>query len=346
MNNPLVSVKMITYNHEPYIAQAIEGVLQQETDFPIELVIGEDCSNDHTREIVMEYQKRHPDIIRVITSDQNVGMRKNSNRTAKACRGKYLAFCEGDDYWHHSKKLQMQVDYLEAHPEVGLIYADVVYNYVEKGIIIPSYYANSTFTCDEDDIMETLCEYVHTCTAVVRKDLYDEMRKTCKYEFSEHFMMGDIQTWIEMAYRSKVKRMDEVLATQNILPESASKTKDMSKKTKFMKNKLELMLHYADKYDSEFSMRRKKRIVKQYNNDFMHIAYRTCNPDLAREVIARAREYQVSLDPMDILQFIGSQNIVTFYLVWILLFPVRVARRILRVMCAVMTKKNTVCSRL
>lgn len=121
MNNPLVSVHMITYNHEPYIAQAIEGVLRQETNFPIELVIGEDCSTDRTREIVMEYQKRHPDIIRVITSDQNVGMHKNNKRTIKACRGKYLTFCEGDDYWHHTKKLQMQVDYLEAHPEVVLV---------------------------------------------------------------------------------------------------------------------------------------------------------------------------------------------------------------------------------
>ena len=69
--NPVVSVKMITYNHEPYIPQAIEGVLMQETNFPIELIIGEDCSTDGTREIIFDYQQKYPDIIRVITSEKN-----------------------------------------------------------------------------------------------------------------------------------------------------------------------------------------------------------------------------------------------------------------------------------
>lgn len=76
MPEPLVSVKMITYNHAPYIAQAIEGVLMQKTNFLFELVIGEDCSTDGTREIVFEYQKKYPDIIRVITSEHNVGVKK------------------------------------------------------------------------------------------------------------------------------------------------------------------------------------------------------------------------------------------------------------------------------
>ena len=98
--NPLVSVKMITYNHAPYIAQAIEGVVKQETEYPFELIIGEDCSTDGTRDIGFEFQKKDPDIIRVITSDKNVGAKQNDYRTTKACRGKYIAFCDGDDYWH------------------------------------------------------------------------------------------------------------------------------------------------------------------------------------------------------------------------------------------------------
>jgi glycosyltransferase involved in cell wall biosynthesis len=83
MTDPLVSVHMITYNHAPYIAQTIEGVLKQKVDFPIELVIGEDCSIDGSREIVLQYQKKYPDIIRLITSDKNVGGKKNSYRTMK-----------------------------------------------------------------------------------------------------------------------------------------------------------------------------------------------------------------------------------------------------------------------
>ena len=122
MTQPLVSISMITYNHAPFIAQAIEGVLQQKTTFPFELVIGEDCSTDNTREIVSEYHKKHPDIFRVIASDKNIGATRNSLRTLKACQGKYIAYCEGDDYWHHPYKLQKQVDYLESHQECGLVY--------------------------------------------------------------------------------------------------------------------------------------------------------------------------------------------------------------------------------
>ena len=91
-NEPLVSVKMLTYNHEPYIAKAIECVLAQKTNFAFELVIGEDCSTDGTREIVFDYAQRFPEIIRVITSDQNVGMKKNSKRVNAALRGKYIAW--------------------------------------------------------------------------------------------------------------------------------------------------------------------------------------------------------------------------------------------------------------
>lgn len=107
---PLVSVFMITYNHELYIDQAIEGVLAQETDFPIELVIGEDFSSDNTREIIMGYQKRYPSVIRLITADENVGIRRNVFRTQSSCRGKYVAYCEGDDYWIDSKKLAKQIE--------------------------------------------------------------------------------------------------------------------------------------------------------------------------------------------------------------------------------------------
>jgi glycosyltransferase involved in cell wall biosynthesis len=97
MSGPLVSVVMITYNQSKYIAAAIEGVLNQEVPFQYELVIGEDCSTDGTREIVSTYQKNHPEIIRVITSDIHVGMVRNFFRTSRACTGAFLAFCEGDE---------------------------------------------------------------------------------------------------------------------------------------------------------------------------------------------------------------------------------------------------------
>jgi len=111
---------MITYNHEKFIAQAIEGVLMQKTDFPFELIIGEDCSTDRTREIVVDYANRYPEIIKPILHEKNVGAKANSESVREACTGKYVALCEGDDYWIDPLKLQKQVDFMESHPECTL----------------------------------------------------------------------------------------------------------------------------------------------------------------------------------------------------------------------------------
>ena len=112
----LVNICMITYNHQEYISESIESILRQATNFSIQLIIGEDHSTDRTKEICEGYAVRFPDKITLITSDGNVGMSKNFLRTYKACNGKYIAFCEGDDFWTDPNKLQKQVDFLETNP--------------------------------------------------------------------------------------------------------------------------------------------------------------------------------------------------------------------------------------
>lgn len=109
----MVSICCLTYNHEKYIAQAIDGFLMQETNFMFEVLVGEDCSTDRTRQILDDYALKHPDKIRLITSATNVGANNNAVRVFKAVRGKYIAICDGDDYWTDPLKLQKQVDFLE-----------------------------------------------------------------------------------------------------------------------------------------------------------------------------------------------------------------------------------------
>lgn len=116
----MVSVSMITYNHEKYIAEAIEGIVMQKTNFPFELVIGEDCSTDNTRAICIEYQKKYPDIITLRLPDKNQGMMLNWINNINAGRGKYIALCDGDDYWTDPYKLQKQVDFMEANPDFAM----------------------------------------------------------------------------------------------------------------------------------------------------------------------------------------------------------------------------------
>jgi glycosyltransferase involved in cell wall biosynthesis len=117
ITTPKLSVALVTYNHEPFIAQAIESVLMQETDFPIELVIGEDCSKDATRDIVMSYAARYPAVVRALPTKQNLGLNQNYRGTIGACRGQYIALLEGDDYWVSPRKLQQQIRLMDEHPD-------------------------------------------------------------------------------------------------------------------------------------------------------------------------------------------------------------------------------------
>ncbi|MDQ8186287.1 glycosyltransferase [Pelagicoccus sp. SDUM812002] len=119
---PLVSIRTSTYQHGPYIEQCINSILSQKTTFPIEYIIGEDFSKDGTREIVFKYAKKHPDSIRVLTADYNVGSKANGQRCIRAARGKYMALCEGDDYWTDPYKLQKQVDYLEKNKDCSICF--------------------------------------------------------------------------------------------------------------------------------------------------------------------------------------------------------------------------------
>lgn len=118
--NIMVSVSMITYNHEKFIAEAIEGVVMQKTNFPFELVIGEDLSTDNTRAICVEYQKKYPDIIRLRLNNPNQGMMLNWINNIESGQGKYIALCDGDDYWTDPYKLQKQVDFMEANPDFAM----------------------------------------------------------------------------------------------------------------------------------------------------------------------------------------------------------------------------------
>lgn len=130
---PLVSVQMLAYRHAPFIAAAIQSIADQQTDFPVELIIGEDCSPDRTLEIVMDYQRRYPGLIRVLSGDENVGMHANANRCLAASRGEYIAICEGDDYWCDPTKLTRQMAVFRMHPECTLVYHAAAYIDSETG---------------------------------------------------------------------------------------------------------------------------------------------------------------------------------------------------------------------
>jgi glycosyltransferase involved in cell wall biosynthesis len=281
---------MITYNHAPFIAQAIEGVLQQKTDFPFELVIGEDCSTDGTREIVFEYQKKYPDIIRVITSDENVGTKENSKRTNKACRGKYIAYCEGDDYWHHLDKLQKQVDYMESHPECGLVHSSYDIYYVKSKKRIKNYIKYRKWKIPENPDMIDIVEGkgvmklgILTCTVMLRRSLMEKIIESDPFLHQcSQFLRGDTQLWAEIAIMADVHYIPESLSTYNQTEESATRSKDMAKLSRLVIADSELGIYLCKKYKLPSSMKNEMEVCRLYG--LLRLAFHTKNAELADDV--------------------------------------------------------------
>lgn len=138
---PMVSVRLQAYQHEKYIAQALDSVLAQKVDFRYEIVVGDDFSKDRTREIAEEYEQKHPGVVRVLKRTkgdaydlkrQEVGRLYNFINIIENCKGKYVALLDGDDYWCDPYKLQKQVDFMENNPEYVTI-------------------SNNAFVYDDDD---------------------------------------------------------------------------------------------------------------------------------------------------------------------------------------------------
>jgi glycosyltransferase involved in cell wall biosynthesis len=161
--NVILSICMLTYNHEKWIGKAIEGVLMQKTNFNFELIIGEDCSNDRTREIVLSYSRMHPQIIRTIFNKNNLGLAKNFSQILTICKGKYIAICEGDDFWTNPHKLQYQVDFLEENPNCTIVSHNASRYYEEEGLENNLIKFGNSFQFDQKRYLEEWLTQPLTC---------------------------------------------------------------------------------------------------------------------------------------------------------------------------------------
>lgn len=175
----LVSVLCTAYNHEKFIADAIEGVLKQKTDFRYELIIHEDASTDQTAEIIKDYENRYPEIIKVIY--QYVNQYQQCNIYEKylfpRVQGKYFATCEGDDYWTDEKKLQLQVDFLEAHPDYSMCMHNAVKLNFETGeeTLLNTFSQDGTYSQKEQIRAGLGSEFPAFASCVFRTELLAEM---------------------------------------------------------------------------------------------------------------------------------------------------------------------------
>lgn len=201
-----VSVTMVTYNHEEFIAKALDSILMQRTNFDYEIVIGEDCSTDNTRNIIIDYGNRYPEIIRLLLNETNLGMHENGARTLQACTGEYIAMLEGDDYWTSPEKLQKQVDFLDGHPECAICFHNVIEVYKDGDRDSHSFFGNDRkeFYTIEDLLKEN---FIPTPATMFRSGLVPSIP-----DWFSLLPMGDWPLHILNALHGKIGYINEVMA--------------------------------------------------------------------------------------------------------------------------------------
>ncbi len=173
---PKVSVLMLTYNHGPYIRDAIDGVLGQDFPFEVEILIGDDASTDDTGHIVDDYADRYPDRIRVLRPSRNLGMHANHRSLVHSARGEYVAYCEGDDYWHDPLKLFTQSAVLDGSPDVGLVHTAFDHIIQRRGRWRARRDVSVLPEIPQGSVFESLLlgNFIQTCTVMVRRTLLDQ----------------------------------------------------------------------------------------------------------------------------------------------------------------------------
>ncbi|TWI12143.1 glycosyltransferase involved in cell wall biosynthesis [Flavobacterium cauense R2A-7] len=204
---PLVSICMITYGHENYIREAIEGVLMQQCDFEIELVVSNDCSPDATHDVIHEILESHPNAykLKYIKHENNIGMMPNFVHALQECRGKYIALCEGDDYWIDPLKLQKQIDFLEENQDYVLCFHKVKV-LQSDGVLGDDSITEVPAEYETMEAMARYGNYIHTPSVVFRN---------CIKSFPEEFEktpIGDYFLYMLLASHGKIKRLDETMA--------------------------------------------------------------------------------------------------------------------------------------
>ena len=242
MSTKLVSICCITYNHAPYIRRCLEGFLMQKTTFPFEIIINDDCSTDGTTEIIKEYADKYPDLFVPIFHEENQYQKGVRGIYAKfvypKVRGKYIALCEGDDYWIDPLKLQKQVDFMESHPECSMCFhKSKVLSPDGKGM----------------DLYGHLRQGYYSAEQILRRWTVPTASVLCLNKFLQYipndkrFMYGDIVLFLTMATHGHIYCLGEEMSVYRRLSSGAiySQQKTVSLYIKSINHYIALAKHFS-----------------------------------------------------------------------------------------------------
>lgn len=251
----LVAINCLTYNHEPYIRQCLEGFVTQKTKFRFVAIVHDDASTDNTAKIVREYADKYPDIIKPIFETVNQYSKKDGsldkiiNQAINETNCKYIAVCEGDDYWTDSNKLQKQVSFLEKHSEYVLTHTSYMRYYEFDKKFYP---APKIQLCENDEISPISIlsgKYkILTATTVFRFSIYKSLIESDPFLYSSgYFMMGDTPLWYDLSKKGKIKYFQDTTSVYRQNEGSATRRKNPRLKYRFNLSSKELRMYFCER---------------------------------------------------------------------------------------------------
>jgi len=240
---PTVSVFVMVYNHEKFLHECLEGILMQQCNFPFNIVVGEDCSSDRSREILLDYEKKYPGKFKLLLHDKNIGAAANQNAVLAACEGKYIALCEGDDYWTDPMKLQKQVDFLQENEEYSLVYTDVHKVKSTNDIICRNFLSINEFkSLNSYDDFLLVAPFRAPCTWLFKAaDIagFDILHKSS-------VPLMDLSLLLLLSKEKKTFFLPEVTAHYRVLNNSASHFSSPIAQLEFNKKIRNIQLYFAE----------------------------------------------------------------------------------------------------
>ena len=283
-----VSICMITYNHEKFIAKAIEGVLMQKTNFHFDLIIGEDCSSDNTRKICIDYKNKYPENIILRLPKENLGCEQNfvQNLNVSIDGYKYCAVCEGDDYWTDPLKLQKQVDYLQENHTCGLVYTNVqIFEESSQSLlaVIPRFVKN------EADIVKELLKskYIEFVSILMRTQTLKKLLIDYLYEEFANNVILDTRLILEFAHQSKIGYIADTTAVYRHHLGGITRPTNINKYLKMINESYELRKKFVTKY--QYSKQLLGVPVCNFNRAIVFKAYETKNFLLSLKIISNIK---------------------------------------------------------
>lgn len=262
MTKPTVSVVMTTYGHEDYITEAIEGVLMQECDFDIELIIANDCSPDNTNDIIKKIIKEHPKahLMKYFMHKKNIGMLPNFIWSLQQAKAKYIALCEGDDYWIDPYKLQKQVDFFKINDSYGAVFTDSDFLYQKNNTRIKSIDKKYKLDIPTGDVTNIILyeSLYKTCTVLFKRPNFVEFFEL----ISKHrFLLGDKPLWLYLSESMKIGYINHSTSVRRVLNFSASHHKCFQENVRFRQSSYKVSLVFAKRNNIDLD---KKKYSKMY----------------------------------------------------------------------------------